>query len=75
MGDLDVTHDHCFPVPQLLWFGFGWLGRERKLEVGHVGDESMCVLVEESGAEESGAEGEAGERNLRSKNHEEYGNV
>jgi len=38
-----TTHDYALP-PRFLRFGFGWLGRERKLEFGHIAGKLMGVV-------------------------------
>lgn len=43
---VNTTHYHYFLLPWFLWFGFGWLGREKKLGTGHIAGEPMRVVVE-----------------------------
>ena len=47
---MNVTHNHYFLLPRFLRFGYRWLGRERKLEIGHIASQSICVVGNEAGA-------------------------
>ena len=64
----NVTHDDNLPLARFLRFGFGWLGRERELEIGHIADKFICVVGETEN--ETGDGAEVGVRDRGSKENE-----